>query len=151
MSINGSPASYAAMPANALVALVAQPANNNTRRNMNKRIMGQPPKFGNNIVPVAAPAAVRVPLTARARTLKQTQADRMRILLRNLIDTFKALKRTRDALPVGDERRAPLNQQMINVREEAASFNQRRQALLAELASVQAGGKRRNKTRKSRI
>ena len=113
--------------------------------------MGQPPKFANNTVPVAA-AAASVPLTARARTLKQTQADRMRMLLRNLIDTFKALKRTRDALPVGDERRVPLNQQMIKVREEAVSFNARRQALLAELAQGEkAGGKRRNKTRKSRI
>jgi len=124
----------------------------NARRNMNARIMGQPPKFANNTVPVAAAAAASVPLTARARTLKQTQADRMRMLLRNLIDTFKALKRTRDALPVGDERRVPLNQQMIKVREEAVSFNARRQALLAELAQGEkAGGKRRNKTRKSRI
>jgi hypothetical protein len=48
---------------------------------------------------------------------------------------YKALKAQRDALPEGDARRAPLEQQMRTVRDQAQSYKERREELLK-------GGKR---------
>jgi len=130
MSANGSPASYADVPPN--MSGNRSHSSRNTRRNMNRRLnkfMGAAPKLMNNV------ANNKIPNSARTRALKDKQAERLLAFLGQAIQMYKALKAQRDALPEGDARRAPLEQQMRTVRDQAQSYKERREELLK-------GGKR---------
>ena len=133
MSANGSPASYADVPPNMSGNRSRNSRNSHiTRRNMNRRLnqfMGAAPKLMNN------GANNKIPNSARTRALKDKQAERLLAFLGQAIQMYKALKAQRDALPEGDARRAPLEQQMRTVRDQAKSYKERREELLK-------GGKR---------
>lgn len=127
MSANGSPASYVDVP-----LINSRNKSHNTRRNMNRRLnqlMGIAPKLMNNV------ANNKIPNSTRTRVLKQKQAERLLAFLGQAIQMYKALKTQRDALPEGDARRAPLEQQMRTVKDQAQSYKKRREELLK-------GGKR---------
>lgn len=132
MSANGSPASYADVPP----TMSGNRSRNsrNTRRNMNRRLneyvrMGAAPKLMNNV------ANNKIPNSAWTRALKDKKAERLLAFLGQAIQMYKALKAQRDALPADDARRAPLEQQMRTVRDQAQSYQKRREELLK-------GGKR---------
>jgi len=133
MSANGSPASYADVPPTMSGNRSRNSRNSHsTRRNMNRRLnqfMGAAPKLMNNV------ANNKIPNSARTRALKDKQAERLLAFLGQAIQMYKALKAQRDALPADDARRAPLEQQMRTVRDQAKSYKERREELLK-------GGKR---------
>jgi hypothetical protein len=101
---------------------------------MNRRLneyvrMGAAPKLMNNV------ANNKIPNSAWTRALKDKKAERLLAFLGQAIQMYKALKAQRDALPADDARRAPLEQQMRTVRDQAQSYQKRREELLK-------GGKR---------